>query len=77
MGAVLGLVPQCALPAGHQAQECGASRAGDGAGEVTALPPVGLCRFLSILAFPGVGPVVSRQGDVGWAEAVRFGAGWC
>lgn len=65
------------LPDAHQAQECGASRAGNGAGEVTALPPMVMCWFLSILAFPLVGPVVSRQGDVGWAEAVRFGAGWC
>lgn len=68
------------LPAGHQAQESGASRAGNGDGGVTALPPMALlvmCWFLSILALPLVGPVVSRQGDVGWAEGVRFGAGWC
>lgn len=65
---------------GHQAQECGASRTGNGAGEVIALPPMALlvmCWFLSILASPLIGPVVSRQGGVGWAEGVRFGAGWC
>lgn len=72
--------PRVHLPAGHQAQECGTSRAGNGAGGVTALPPMALllmCCFLSILASPLGGPVVSGQGDVGWEEDVRFGAGWC
>lgn len=74
------MVPQCAFPAGRQAQESGVSRAGNGDGEVAELPPMALqvmCWFLSILALPLVVPVVSRQGDEGWAEGVRFGAGWC